>query len=63
VQFSVITADDAEPPTTGRYWVEANGVLVVDPIDDSQPIIRLSLAFWRQVIEPRSGNEVWGFRE
>ena len=58
MQFSVITADDAETPYEGTYTVLDNGVLVVHPDDDSQSVIRLSPAFWRQVNEPREGYDI-----
>lgn len=53
MKFSVITADDAETPYEGDYQVLDNAVLVVHPDDESQPTIRLSPAFWRQINEPR----------
>jgi hypothetical protein len=53
MQFSVITADEAETPYEGSYQVLDNGVLIVHPDDESQPTIRLSPAFWRQINEPR----------
>jgi hypothetical protein len=58
VQFSVITAEDAETTYEGTYKVLDNGVLHVDPDDESQPIIRLSPAYWRQIIEPRKGYDI-----
>jgi hypothetical protein len=58
VQFSVITADDAETSYEGTYQVLDNAVLVVHPDDESQPNIRLSPAFWRQIIEPRPHYDV-----
>jgi hypothetical protein len=53
VQFSVITADEAEIPYEGSYQVLDNAVLVVQPDDESQPTIQLSPVFWRQINEPR----------
>jgi hypothetical protein len=53
VKFSVITADETETPYEGHYQVLDNAVLVVHPNDESQPTIRLSPAFWRQISEPR----------
>ena len=58
VRFSVITADDAETAYEGTYKVLDNGVLHVDPDDESQPIIRLSPAFWRQINEPRKYDDI-----
>jgi hypothetical protein len=58
VRFSVITADDAETAYEGTYKVLDNGVLHVDPDDESQPIIRLSPAFWRQINEPRKDDDI-----
>jgi len=57
VQFTVITADEAETPYDGTYKVLDNGVLHVDPDDESQPIVRLSPAFWRQINEPRKPDD------
>jgi hypothetical protein len=54
MQFSVITADEAETPYEGSYQVLDNGVLIVHPDDESLPTIRLSPAFWRQINEPRA---------
>ena len=58
MQFSVITGDDAETPYEGQYQVLDNAVLVVHPDDESQPTIRLSPAFWRQINEPHKHYDV-----
>ena len=57
MQFTVITADEAETSYDGAYKVLDNGVLHVDPDDESQPIVRLSPAFWRQINEPRKPDD------
>jgi hypothetical protein len=59
VQFSVITADDAETSYEGTYQVLDNAVLVVHPDDKGQPTVRLSPAYWRQIIEPREEYDIW----
>jgi hypothetical protein len=53
VQFSVITADDAETSYEGSYRVLDNAVLVVEPDDPGEPIVCLNPAYWRQIIEQR----------
>jgi hypothetical protein len=53
VQFSVITADQAETAYEGSYQVLDNAVLVVHPDDTRLPTVRLSPAFWLQITEPR----------
>jgi hypothetical protein len=53
VKFSVITADQAVTPYEGSYQVLENAVLVVHPDGPSLPTVRLSPAFWLQIIEPR----------
>jgi hypothetical protein len=53
VQFSVITADQAETAYEGSYQVLDNAVLIVHPDDARLPTVRLSPAFWLQIIEPR----------
>jgi hypothetical protein len=58
VQFSVITADDAETSYEGTYQVLDNAVLVVHPDDKGQPTVRLSPAYWRQIIEPREEYDI-----
>ena len=58
MQFSVITADDAEVYYEGTYQVLENAVLVVHPDDESQPTIRLSPAYWRQINEPRKDSDI-----
>ena len=52
MKFSVITADGTETPYEGHYQVLDNAELLVRPDDQSQPTIRLSPAFWRQISEP-----------
>jgi hypothetical protein len=58
VQFRVITADDEVTlhgygtAYKGSYEVLDNAVLVVHPKDGSHPTVRLSPAYWRQIIEP-----------
>jgi hypothetical protein len=58
MQFSVITADEAETPYQGSYQVLDNGVLIVHPDDENLPTIRLSPAFWRQINEPRGRYDI-----
>jgi hypothetical protein len=58
MQFSVITADEAETAYEGSYQVLDNGVLIVHPDDESLPTIRLSPAFWRQINEPRARYDI-----
>ena len=58
MQFSVITADDAETHYEGTYQVLENAVLVVHPDDETQPTIRLSPAYWRQINEPRQDSDI-----
>jgi hypothetical protein len=58
VQFTVITADETETPHAGSYKVLDNGVLLIHPNDESQPIIRLSPAYWRQINEPREHYDI-----
>ena len=53
MQFTVITADDAETYYEGSYRILDNAVLEVDPDDLGQPIVRLNPAYWRQIIEKR----------
>jgi hypothetical protein len=57
VRFSVITADETETFYTGVHQVEDSGVLSITPDDESEPVIRLSPAFW-QTVKERRGDEL-----
>jgi hypothetical protein len=58
VRFSVITANETETVYDGTFKVEDSGMLIISPDNEEEPVIRLSPAFWRQINEPRSSDDL-----
>ena len=59
MRFSVITASrDRDGLRRHAFKVEDSGMLIISPDNEEEPVIRLSPAFWRQINEPRSSDDL-----